>query len=396
MEDNLFSIIDEDAASLAKVDDLKLDAYDTFTCTSCPYPIEILKIDDKNNILIFKCLNPKEKKILKTIPINEYLNLMKKNSYLFSECSLCNKKQNEFKHNPVFSYCIKCNVIICSDCINKHLKINKKNHPDLNTEFIIKNNKKYINCLLHPKEKNLAFCFNCNTHICKECMKSKKHINHTKNNIMEVSLTNEMINILNGIIEVYKERIIQLNKEKQNEKTKIKLFDAKEKIKGIKTKKIKDKIKEIQKELLENEKLLSENLYKLKLKYENEVKLCKSKYKTVKDNIYKKYERLNVSYNATFNEFDDNLKIEYRNNNAGNLEYNKKINIADDLLLINQLIKNVEENYPDNYYNNNNINNIIFNYYESKDKSIKEILSKELYNELSNKEKEKQLKIIKY
>ena len=285
MEDNLFSIIDEDAASLAKDDDLKLDAYDTFTCTSCPYPIEILKIDDNNNTLIFKCLNPKEKKIVKTIPINEYLNLIKKNSYLFSECSLCNKKQNEFKNTPVFSYCIKCDSIICSDCINKHLEINKKNHPNLNTEFIIKNNKKYINCLLHPKEKNLAFCFNCNTHICKECMKSKKHINHTKNNIMEVLLTNEMINILNGIIEVYKERIIQLNKEKQNEKTKIKLFDAKEKIKGIKTKPIKDKIKEIQKELLENEKLLNENLYKLKLKYENEVKLCKNKFKTVKDNL---------------------------------------------------------------------------------------------------------------
>ena len=65
MEDNVFSIIDEDAASLAKIDDLKLDAYDTFTCTSCPYPIEILKIDDNNNTLIFKCLNPKEKKNLK-------------------------------------------------------------------------------------------------------------------------------------------------------------------------------------------------------------------------------------------------------------------------------------------------------------------------------------------
>ena len=62
----------------------------------------------------------------------------------------------------------------------------------------------------------MVFCLKCNTHICIECNnKNKNHINHTKNNILEVSVTNEMKNILNGIINIYKRRIIQFNKEKK-------------------------------------------------------------------------------------------------------------------------------------------------------------------------------------
>ena len=77
---------------------------------------------------------------------------MRKYIYLYSECYLCYKKQNKFKETPIFSYCIICYTIICSNCISKHLKLNEKNHPDLNTEYIIKNNEKSINCLLDPKE----------------------------------------------------------------------------------------------------------------------------------------------------------------------------------------------------------------------------------------------------
>ena len=135
----------------------KLDNYDTYNCTTCKYPVEIFEIDDIENTITFKCLNPKEKVKKKTCQISEYLNSMRKYTYLYSECSLCNKKQNEFKNGPIFSYCIKCDTTICSDCINKHLKKNEKNHPVLNREYIIKISEKNIKCLLHPKEKNLVF-----------------------------------------------------------------------------------------------------------------------------------------------------------------------------------------------------------------------------------------------
>ena len=215
MQEGMILFRDETNATPAEFNETKLDTNDAYSCNSCPYPVEILKIDDTKNTLTFKCLNPKEKEEVKTIKIDEYLDSMKKQTYSYAECSLCNKKQNEFKNIPIFSYCLKCDAIICSDCIDKHLEINKKNHHDLNKGYIIKNNEKSIKCLLHPLEKNIAFCFKCNTHICKECMKSQKHINHTKINIIEVSITEGIKKLLNSIINIYKGRILQLNKEKE-------------------------------------------------------------------------------------------------------------------------------------------------------------------------------------
>ena len=225
----------------------KLDIDDTYGCVSCSYPIEILEIDIEKNTLTFRCLNPIDKKPIKTITISEYLDSMKKYTYLYSECSLCNKKQNEFKDSSIFSYCTKCDVVICSDCIDKHLKTNKKNHLDLNLEYIIANNEKNIKCLLHPQEKNLAFCFNCNTHICKKCLKSQKHINHTKNNLLEVSVSSKIKKSLNNIINIYENRIIQLNKEK--DKIEKNLFNEKQNNKKQKQKQTEDKIKEVNKKL---------------------------------------------------------------------------------------------------------------------------------------------------
>ena len=245
MEDQMVLVRDATEITPTKNDDQKLSTDDTFAYTSCPYPLEILKIDDKENTLTFKLLNQKDKKIEKTIQINEYLNSMKKYTYLYSECSLCHKKKDEFKNIPTFSYCIKCDTIICSDCINKHLETNEKNHHNLNEEYIIKNKEKSIKCLLHPKEKNLAFCLKCNTHICKECMKSQKHINHNKINIMEISVKDEIKNILNDIINIYKEKIFQLIKEK--EKKVLELSNKNENDKKRLEKQKKNKIKDIKK-----------------------------------------------------------------------------------------------------------------------------------------------------
>ena len=245
MEAQPILIRDEEEITPTINDELNID--DSYGCTTCPYPVEIFKINDKENTITFKCLNPKEKKPPKTIAINEYLDSMRKNTYLFSECSLCHKKQNEFKNTSIFSYCIKCDKVICPDCISKHLEMNDKNHPDLNKEYIIKNNEKDIKCLLHPKEKNLSFCLECNTHICKECMKKKKHMYHTKISIIEVLITDEIKNILNNIINIYRERITQLDNEKEKKKTE--LLKEKEINKRKIQKQQKVKIKEIQKEL---------------------------------------------------------------------------------------------------------------------------------------------------
>ena len=390
MDNIRISIRVEEATATVPIDNSKLVTDDLYFCNICRYPMEILEINDKENTLTFKYLNKNENKAEQTMQVSEYLDLMKKFSYFYCECSLCNKKKNELE-NLIFLYCIKCDKIICSDCIDKHLKTNKKNHPDSNTEYIIKNNEKNIKCLLHPKEKNLAYCLKCNVHICKECMKSKKHINHTKNNIYEVLVTNEIKNILNNIINIYKGKDRELNKEK--EKDEKELFNKKEEIKQEIKEQKKDKIKEVnkklKKELIENEKLLNDKLNKLKIKYENEVKLYKNNFNISNEEINKKYEKLIDNYNKIFNEKLDIVEKKY-SSIVSKLEINKKINKNKSLILIHQLLKNVQTNYPENYYNNNNINNVIFKYYENEDKNIKQILTKDVYNELNNKEKQKQ------
>ena len=299
MEAGNILLRDEEMATSTSFDELKFSTNDAFACAICPYPVEILKISDDVNTVTFKYLNPKEKEAEKNIQIREYLDSMRKFTDLCTECSLCNKKKNEFKDISIFSYCIKCDTIICSSCLKKHLETNKKNHHGINErKYIIKNNEKSIRCLSHPIEKNIAFCLKCNTHICKECMKNHKHINHNKINLTEVLVTDEIKHMLNGIINIYKRRIEQLNKEK--EKMKIELINEKENDKSKKENQTKNKIQEIQKELkkelAKNKKLLKDNIYKLKIKYENEVKLCISNFKILNKNINKKYEKLNADY----------------------------------------------------------------------------------------------------
>ena len=61
MEDVFIMARYDDAATLSPNDDPKLDINDEYSCTTCPYPVEILKIDDKENTVTFKCLNSTEK-----------------------------------------------------------------------------------------------------------------------------------------------------------------------------------------------------------------------------------------------------------------------------------------------------------------------------------------------
>ena len=62
--------------------------------------------------------------------------------------------------------------------------------------------------------------------MCNECKKSKKHARHKKDDIIEISVTDEIKNILNGIINIYKKRIEKLNKEKKEKEKE--LFNKKE------------------------------------------------------------------------------------------------------------------------------------------------------------------------
>ena len=76
-------------------------------------------------------------------------------------------------------------------------------------------------------------------------MRNKKHVMHRKNNIFEVSVTDEIKSMLNNIIEIYDGKIKEINKEN---KIKIEeLNNKKEETKKKMEKYKEDKTKKIQK-----------------------------------------------------------------------------------------------------------------------------------------------------
>ena len=84
--------------------------------------------------------------------IKEYLDKMIKNTFLYANCSLCQKQQNKMDNNQIFKYCFNCKIHLCNKCLFNH----EQNH------IFIENDKLNIKCKLHPKNKNKSYYIDCN------------------------------------------------------------------------------------------------------------------------------------------------------------------------------------------------------------------------------------------
>ena len=96
-----------------------------YNCIECSSLIKIISLDEQNNTIEFKCIN-KHNNIKSTI--KEYLEKMKRYNditNLNDNCEVHNNQKNEYS--------------------------------------------KYVN-----------YCFDCKFHLCKKCLKLKKHKNHNK------------------------------------------------------------------------------------------------------------------------------------------------------------------------------------------------------------------------
>ena len=159
-----------------------------YNCTECPSSIEILSINEDEWSIEFQCINNKHKK---TIPINEYLNKI-------------------------------------------------KNFSDRNINNDI--------CDIHNLRYE-CYCLGCNIHLCKDCLKLRNHVNHFKNNIIEIEPTKKEMNIYENIIKNYEDKIQKLENEKI-----------------IKTKDLNNKFKECKNKIKERKELnLKENDNKMEL-----------------------------------------------------------------------------------------------------------------------------------
>ena len=126
-----------------------------YNCTECSSPIEIIYINERVNIIEFKCINNNH---IKKLPIKEYIEEMKKFNNKNSNVDIC----IEDNHN------------------NKY-------------EF---------------------FCIDCNKHLCKECIKTRNHTNHNKRIIIEIQPNKKELNIIGNIIKFYEDKKNNLEKDK--------------------------------------------------------------------------------------------------------------------------------------------------------------------------------------
>ena len=120
-----------------------------YNCNECSSLIEILSISEENNIIEFKCLNRQNNHNKKSLPIKKYLENMK-----------------------------------------------KYNNKDSNGEI----------CINHGNNKYISYCFDCNKHLCKKCLKGRAHINHVKNNIIEIEPDEKDLTIIKEVISYYEKK----------------------------------------------------------------------------------------------------------------------------------------------------------------------------------------------
>ena len=342
----------------------------SYSCTECSSLIEITSLDEINNILSFKCPTHGTK----TMTIKKYLEDMKKNTFLYSICSLCKKKQNEINNNEIFNYCTNCKLIICNSCIMNH----DREH------VTIKNNKNLTICPLHPKNNNISYCLDCNCHICKECMKHRKHMEHKKKIIQEIEPSDEEINSLLKVIEAYKDKIKSSEIKKNNElsEKKIEFNKEKEKEKNDYQKLCENTKKEKENELQENENNHNYEIKEITDKYQKELDEKQIIYENNKKLINNKYENKKAYNKENFEKKKDILEKNYENEkNRIENAFKEQINNFKELLKINDIIYNTYNSSKENYFHNINIINLLVNYYNKGNEIIREMKDNEDFME---------------
>ena len=283
---------------------ISLDNNDKFyNCTKCPSLIEILSINEDNNIIEFKCLN-KECNDIKTMPIKEYLDRIEKYKIRYINEETC-------------------------------------------AEHILCQNNKYV-----------SYCFECNCHLCEECLKTRAHIFHNKSNIIEIKPIKEELEIIKEVLKYYEINIKNLKNEKINKLKELENLLCIHKINENKN--IKNKIETNEnnksKDLELNHNKYISDIEEIKMRYEKEIKERENKYKQDEYKIKSKYKIKNEKDYIIHQLKIEKLEKKYKNI-LNSLEYDKKIDNMTNIKKISEIVYNTYNYYNNIYYYSANINN---------------------------------------
>ena len=291
---------------------------DLLVCPECSSSIEIINLDEVNNMLEFKCSKNNHKN--NQISIAQYLKNTEKNQNI--------KNLNEFKD--------KCDI--------------------------------------HKNNYYVSYCFDCKSHLCNECLQNGKHINHKKNNLIEVKPGDKELIIISEVIKKLNTELKNLNREKEikskelNEELKIaKKKENKILNNGIKLFKFKNNI-----ELEQNTKKYLSDICEIKKKYNEEIKKAKIKYEAINVQINSKYKLKNKKQKI----YHD-LKIKELNklykNKIDVFQFDLKIENLNGILKLNENVLKLYKSFNNNYFNSMNINNILKSYSNNKSNNEKMI-----------------------
>ena len=293
-----------------------------YNCSECSSLVEILSISEENNTIEFNCLNKNKNHSKSIMPIDEYLDSMK-----------------------------------------------KYNNNNINKD----------NCEIHQNNKYICYCFNCKKHLCKECLKTRDHIEHFKNYIIEIQPIKEELDIIQEVINDYKIRIEKIKNEKSLEIKKLNDNLNYNKIKENKI--IEEKIQKNERNKLNELKLNNDkyliDISKIKKKYFEELKKRKNIFLNDKKEINNKYKLLGEKYFICHNYKIQQLNKKF-NRELKKFQNYKNVGNMNNIIRLTEIIYNTYISSNDNYYNAININNIILNYF--KNDYFKNIIMKKVLN----------------
>jgi len=174
---------------------------DQYSCTQCELPPEILYDTDKTETIKIKC----KKHGIKTFLINDYLQMMSKNSYHYYKCGFCKKNIQKNFETQAFKYCYHCKKIICHKCLIKHKSL-------INHKNVFFSNEINVRCEKHLGAKYEMYCYDCDKSICKKCSENE-HKKHFIISLKELNPNQNTIEKINSIIEDLKKELNNLFKK---------------------------------------------------------------------------------------------------------------------------------------------------------------------------------------
>ena len=281
------------------------------------------------------------------------------------------KDMNEaprLESNKMLYNCSECSStieIISFNENNIEFKCNNKHNIKMEIKDYLNKMKKYTNIKLNDKacdehgEEYLSYCFDCDMHLCKECLKLGKHSYHYKIILIELTQNSDSLNEIFELIKQNKIKLKNLNISKN--KTEKKLYDLMAKnINEIKNKLNEKKElnnKNEKEEININNNNFKKEIKKLKEEYEKQIKKIKLKYDKNNNYIRNKFKKINnidnYIYNKKIENLEQNIKLK-----IDSYKFEERIEKLSNYNEILEIIYNTYIKYDNNYYNAININNI--------------------------------------